>query len=116
MTTNDASAPALHGLFSALGDPIRLAIVERLLVEGEVAAGDLGARFDVSAPAISRHLGVLHDAGLVRRRAVRQRRLYSVEPGAMRGIVGWTERHRAFWQFSLARLDDLMEAEKGSNR
>lgn len=108
--------PSLPGLFSALGDPVRLAIVERLLSGGETAAGDLSAGFDISAPAISRHLAVLREAGLVRRRADGQRRLYSIEPGALRDLHGWTERHRAFWEGSFARLDALMDAEKGPTR
>ena len=109
-------APPLPSLFSALGDPIRLAIVERLIAEGEVAAGDLGAAFDVSAPAISRHLAVLRDAGLVRRRVDRQRRLYAVEPAALHGIADWAGRHRAFWQGSLARLDRVLDAGKGQDQ
>lgn len=106
----------LPDLFSALGDPVRLAIVERLLTEGETAAGELSAGFEISAPAISRHLAVLHAAGLVTRRADRQRRLYAIEPAALRTLHGWSERHRAFWQGSLARLDALMDAKEGPNR
>ncbi|MCB1389611.1 MAG: helix-turn-helix transcriptional regulator [Rhodobacteraceae bacterium] len=106
----------LASLFSALGDPIRLAIVERLLAEGETAAGELSAGFDISAPAVSRHLAVLHDAGLIRRRADKQRRLYSAVPDALRDVHGWTDRHRAFWEGGLARLDALMETEKGPPR
>jgi DNA-binding transcriptional ArsR family regulator len=97
MKNNDRQTE-LTGRFAALGDPIRFAIVERLLTEGEVSAGDLGAAFDVTAPAVSRHLSVLHRAGLVRRRVDRQRRLYSVDPDSLRVIAGWIERHHTFWE------------------
>jgi len=95
-------------MFAALGDPIRFAIVERLLVEGEVSAGDLSAGFPVSAPAISRHLSVLRRAGLAQRRIDRQRRLYSVRPDALEAVAAWTMTHAEFWQGSLARLDTLL--------
>ncbi len=102
----------LTDMFSALGDPTRFAIVERLLSDGEAAAGDLGKRFDVSAPAISRHLTVLRKAGLVHRRTDRQRRMYSVAPVAMRQVADWMMSHRAFWDSSLNRLDALMAKEE----
>jgi DNA-binding transcriptional ArsR family regulator len=97
--------------FAALGDSVRFAIVERLLSEGELSAGDLGAGFDISAPAVSRHLSVLHRAGLVARRVDRQRRLYSIEASGMNDIAGWIERYRAFWEGSLDRLDTLLNRE-----
>jgi DNA-binding transcriptional ArsR family regulator len=102
----------LTDLFAALGDPVRFGIVERLLCEGEVAAGDLSAGFNVSAPAISRHLSVLRNAGIVHRRVDRQRRLYSVEPKAIRAAAAWVMSHREFWEGSLSRLDALMALEE----
>ena len=72
--------------FAALGDSTRLAIIERLLANGELSAGDLQDVADVSAPAISRHLKVLRDAGLVNRRVDAQRRIYRVDPHAMEAI------------------------------
>ena len=104
--------PELTHMFAALGDPTRFAIFERLMAEGEAAAGDITAGFDLSAPAISRHLAVLHDAGLVRRRAEAQRRIYSVNTAAMAGIVQWTMTHRDFWEHSIARLEALMQQEE----
>ncbi|MCB1406604.1 MAG: helix-turn-helix transcriptional regulator [Rhodobacteraceae bacterium] len=102
----------LPDVFAALGDPVRFALVERLLAEPEMAAGDLGAGFGISAPAISRHLAVLHRAGLVTRRADRQRRLYAIAPEAMRQVAAWTLSHREFLQGSVARLDALMAHEE----
>ncbi len=90
--------------FSALGDTTRFAIVERLLNEGELSAGDLQAVADISAPAISRHLKVLRNAGVINQRVDKQRRLYTVEPKAIMGINAWIEYHRKFWETSLDRL------------
>lgn len=112
LNNNPSSLPEL---FAALGDPTRFAIIERLLSEGEVAAGDLSARFAISAPAISRHLAVLHKAGLVQRRAERQRRLYAVSPDGMKVLATWTLSHREFWEASLTRLDALMALEEKRN-
>ena len=101
----------LHKSFSALGDETRLAIVERLLSEGAQTAGDLGDIAPVSAPALSRHLKVLREAGLVSVTPDAQRRIYSANPEAFRKIVGWTISHREFWASSLDRLETLIEEE-----
>ena len=94
--------------FSALSDPTRLRLVERLMAQGELPAGDLVAEFTISAPAISRHLKVLRKAGLLNQRVVGTHRFYSVRPEAMRAISDWTIDHRAFWDASLNRLDTLL--------
>lgn len=90
--------------FAALGDPTRFAIVERLLKDGELSAGALQDVADVSAPAISRHLKVLREAGLIRQRVEAQRRIYSVEPEAIKAIGAWTMSRKKFWGTSLDRL------------
>ncbi|WP_075996043.1 ArsR/SmtB family transcription factor [Salaquimonas pukyongi] len=95
----------LVSTFSALGDPVRFAIVERLLGEGELSAGDLQDSASVSPPAISRHLKVLRQAGIVDRRIEKQRRFYSVRPEAVQAISAWTMSHREFWEASLDRLE-----------
>lgn len=102
----------LSDIFAALGDPVRFSIVERLLTEGEVSAGDLTSGSGITAPAISRHLSVLRDAGLVQARADRQRRLYSVRPDALQTVARWTMDHREFWEGSIARLDALLALEE----
>lgn len=104
--------PALPDRFAALADPVRFAIVERLLDEGELSAGELGKGFEISAPAVSQHLGVLRQAGLVRRRAAAQRRLYSIEPVGLMAVVDWAEEARRFWGASLNRLEQALNAEK----
>lgn len=98
--------------FAALGHPVRLAIVERLLKKGELSAGDLVARGDMSAPAMSHHFRVLRDAGIVTQRVDAQRRLYAVRPEAMRAIGKWSLTYRQFWEQSLDRLDAALAREK----
>lgn len=90
-------------IFQALADPTRREILE-LLRGGERAAGEVAERFEVSRPAISRHLRVLREAGLVARRKDAQSRLYRLAPGALREVDRWLDRYRVFWT---ARLHDL---------
>jgi len=92
--------------FVALAEPTRRQIVE-MLAAGERAAGDIGARFDVSAPAVSQHLKVLREANIVRVRAVGQRRLYSLDPDGLGEVESWVARMRRAWS---ARLDALEAA------
>ena len=98
----------LTPLFSALGDPTRFAIVDRLLREGELSAGEISATAPISSPAFSRHLKLLREAGLIDQRVDRQRRLYSVRPDAVRRISAWTISHRKYWESSLDRLETAM--------
>lgn len=98
--------------FSALGDKTRFAIVERLLSDGELAAGTLQGVADISAPAISRHLKVLREAGLVIQRVDRQKRMYSVNPSALQAVNAWIEYHRKFWERSLDRLEQALSLEE----
>ncbi|MCJ7871059.1 metalloregulator ArsR/SmtB family transcription factor [Marinovum sp. 2_MG-2023] len=99
--------------FAALADPVRFAIVERLLNEGELAAGDLGAGFGISSPAVSQHLGVLRAAGLVNRRAMAQRRMYSIRPEGLLAVADWAAEARRFWESSFDRLDRALAKEIG---
>ena len=94
--------------FAALADPTRFEIVDKLLRRGELPAGTLAAEADISAPAISRHLKVLRQAGVVHQRVVGTHRYYSVRPDAMRGVHDWTMDHSSFWAGSLDRLDSLL--------
>lgn len=98
--------------FAALGNEVRLAIVERLLREGELAAGDLVSNGEMSAPAMSHHFKVLREAGIVTQRVDAQRRLYSVRPEAIREIGKWSLTYRKFWERSLDRLGRIIEREK----
>lgn len=104
----------LSDRFAALGDPTRLAIVETLLREGEKSAGELAAKATVSAPAVSRHLKVLTNAGLLVRRVERQKRVYSVDSAGMGQISDWLQQHIDFWENSIDRLQSAVE--RGSDQ
>ena len=108
VTTSDHSAGSVPALFSALSDPSRLAIVERLIGEGEKTAGELAEPFNISAPAISRHLSVLERAGMIERRVDRQWRRFRVRPDAIVAIEDWVTRQRRFWNASFDRLERLI--------
>ncbi len=99
----------LSTAFSALGDSTRLAIVEQLFAEGEANAGDLHASTRLSAPAVSRHLKVLREAGLIRQRVQGTHRYYSVEAETMEAISAWTISRRRFWMSSLDRLESALK-------
>lgn len=92
-------------VFEALADPTRRRIVE-MLAEEERSAGKLGAVFSVSQPAISRHLRVLRDSGLVRWRGEAQRRIYRLEPKPLAEIDTWLEKYRRFWTERLNKLEE----------
>lgn len=87
----------------ALADPTRRHIVE-LLTEGERAAGEIAAEFRTSRPAVSRHLRVLREHGLVHAREDGRRRLYALEPEPLAELDAWLARYRRFW---VNRLDAL---------
>jgi DNA-binding transcriptional ArsR family regulator len=89
---------------AALADPTRRELVA-LLVEGERAAGDLAGRFAVSRPAISRHLRVLREAGLVRARTEGRRRVYALDPRPLRELDDWLQPYRDLWAQRLDALD-----------
>ncbi len=101
---------ALPTVFGALADPTRLAIVERLLREGERSAGEIAEPFAISKPAISKHLRVLEEAGLIERRIDRQWRVCRVRPEAIQAVDQWMRRYRTFWDGSLDRLEQILNA------
>jgi len=90
--------------FAALGNATRFAIVERLLQEGELPAGDILTVGNMSPPAISRHIKVLREAGIINQRIDKQRRLYSVRPEAVQAISAWSLSYREFWEQGMDRL------------
>ncbi|MHC2625740.1 DNA-binding transcriptional ArsR family regulator [Bradyrhizobium huanghuaihaiense] len=96
-------------LFRMLADPTRRAIFERLCREGEQTVGALTLRSGVSQPAVSKHLGALKQAGLVRDRHEGRQTHYSAEPGALNPLVDWTSQMTGFWQNRLDALDDLLK-------
>jgi DNA-binding transcriptional ArsR family regulator len=93
-------------VLAALADPVRRSIVE-LLADGDVTAGAIAGRFPVSRPAVSRHLRVLREAGLVRSEVRGQQRVYALERGALIELDRWLERFRPLPTGPAARLDAL---------
>src|ERR1700744_1170177 len=109
-------AQKLDGGFAALSDPTRRAIVERLVTRGELAAGEIAEPFDISLPAISRHLRVLEEAGLVERRAAKQKRLIRAKPETLALAQDWIDRQRAHWNAALDRLEAAIAADTTKRR
>jgi DNA-binding transcriptional ArsR family regulator len=113
------SPDRLSATFAALADPTRRAILARLVL-GETSVGELAKPFDMSLPAVSKHLKVLERAGLIVRRREAQWRPCRIEPGPLKDIDGWLETYRQFWEHSLGRLEgylnDLQAKEKKNTR
>ena len=95
-------------LFRTLADPTRRALFERLCREGEQTVGALTARAGVSQPAVSKHLGVLRQAGLVRDRHEGRQTHYSGNPGALAPLIDWTGQMAGFWEARFDQLEDLL--------
>ncbi len=101
--------PSTHDmLFKTLADPTRRAIFERLCREGEQTVGALTVRAGVSQPAVSKHLGALKAAGLVRDRHEGRQTHYSAQLGALAPLVDWTGQMIGFWQKRFDALEDLL--------
>ena len=102
--------PAVHdNLFRTLADPTRRAIFERLCRDGEQTVGALTARAKVSQPAVSKHLGVLKEAGLVRDRHQGRQTHYSAQFSALAPLINWTSQMAGFWQNKFDALEDLLK-------
>jgi DNA-binding transcriptional ArsR family regulator len=97
----------LDATFAALADPTRRAILARL-VAGEATVTELAEPFDMTQPAVSKHLKVLERAGLVTRGRDAQRRPCRLEARPLRAATEWLERYRRHWQESYERLDALL--------
>lgn len=108
-------ATEMHQVFGALADLTRLAIVERLLREGETSAGDLAEPFAMSKPAISRHIKLLEESGLIEKRIERQFRMCKINPDTIDELSGWIEKQREFWNSSFDRLDEVLNAKDSDN-
>ncbi len=96
-------------LFRTLADPTRRAIFERLCREGERTVGALTAQSGVSQPAVSKHLGVLKQAGLVRDRQAGRQTHYSAQLEALAPLTDWTARMTGFWEGRFDALEDLLK-------
>ena len=96
-------------LFRTLADPTRRAIFERLCREGEQTVGALTAHAGVSQPAVSKHLGVLKRAKLVRDRHQGRQTHYTAQLNALAPLIDWTSRMTGFWQSRFDALEDLLK-------
>jgi len=103
-----ATADQLDRTFGALADPTRRAILSRLM-SGEASVTDLAEPFEMTMPAVSKHLRVLEGAGLITRGKERQWRPARLEAGPLREVADWVERYRRFWEESYDRLDEYLD-------
>jgi len=101
--------------FSALADPTRRAILARL-ASGEASVGELAEPFDMSLPAVSKHLKVLERAGLIARGREAQWRPSRLEAGPLKEAADWIGRYRRFWEASLDRLGDYLRELKAKEK
>src|SRR5437764_14559892 len=101
-------ADHLSATFAALADPTRRAILARL-AKGEASVTELAKPFDMSLPAVSKHLKVLERAGLIVRSRDAQLRPCRIEPNALKPVDDWLEHYRRLWEERLDRLDDYLK-------
>lgn len=115
------STDRLSTTFAALADPTRRAILSRLAL-GETTVSELAEPFEMSLPAVSRHLKVLERAGLIARGREAQWRPCRIEPGALKEVDAWLETYRRFWEHSFDRLEHYLhelqtkESKRGRKR
>src|SRR5881628_2058998 len=109
---NRATPDRLSATFGALADPTRRAILARL-TRGNASVSALAAPFDISLPAVSRHLKVLEQAGLVARGREGKWRPCRLEASPIKDVAIWAGEYRRFWEESLSQLDEVLEDMKG---
>ena len=109
------SSTRLDSTFSALADPTRRAIVARLAL-GEATVMELAKPFAMSQPAISKHLKVLEEAGLISRGREAQRRPCRLEGHVLADAIGWLDHYREVWESNFRRLDTLLEEMKAAEK
>jgi DNA-binding transcriptional ArsR family regulator len=105
----------LDAVFAALADPTRRAILSRL-AGGNASVNEIAAPFEISQPAVSRHLKVLEQAGLIERDVDKQRRPARLKAEPMAAAVAWLEEFEQFWSSSFDRLDGLLEELKRAKK
>ena len=106
---------SLTTTFSALADPTRRAILQRL-ASGHAVVKDIALPFEMSSPAVSKHLRVLERAGLIAQRREAQRRPCRIEAAPLKQVVDWAEHYRALWEPRLDRLDDYLMELQGKEK
>jgi DNA-binding transcriptional ArsR family regulator len=105
----------LSSTFAALADPTRRAIVARLAAR-ECSVTELAEPFEMSMPAVSKHLRVLEKAGLIARRREAQRRPCRLEPGPLKDVADWAERYRSIWEQRFDRLEAYLHELKAKEK
>jgi DNA-binding transcriptional ArsR family regulator len=105
----------LSTTFAALADPTRRAILARLAL-GETSVSELAKPFDISGPAVSKHLKVLERAGLIARSREAQWRPCRLEPQALKGVDNWLESYRRFWEERFDRLEHYLKTLQAKDR
>jgi len=119
MVQYDTASDPLSSVFAALADPTRRAILDRL-TSGEASVSELSEPFDMSMPAISKHLKVLERAGLIARSRDAQWRPCHLDPAPLKTAAEWLDHYRRFWEQSFDRLDEylreLKKKEKADGR
>lgn len=108
-------ARASVDVFHAVSDPTRRAILDRLR-GGGIAVAELAAGFDMTRPAVSKHLRVLREAHLVREERDGRQRVYRLMPGPLRDVSQWVESYRSFWSTNLLSLQRHLEGGKETSR
>lgn len=103
------SQPSTDAVLKALADPTRRGLFERLSREGELTVHRLTERSGVSQPAVSKHLGQLKEAGLVRDRRAGRETHYSAQPQALAPLVDWMKFYATFWSDRIDRLENLLD-------
>lgn len=102
------SSDQLNATFAALADPTRRAILARLAASGETSVTELARPFEMSLPAVTKHLKVLENAGLIARSRSAQWRPCRLDAQPLREVAEWVEPYRRFWDESLDRLEDYL--------
>jgi DNA-binding transcriptional ArsR family regulator len=109
------TADRLSSTFAALADPTRRAILARL-ASGETSVTELAAPFDMSLPAVSKHLKVLESAGLIERGREAQWRPCRLQADPLKRVADWVEHYRRFWEESFDRLDSYLKELQGKDK
>ena len=115
MVNNSEMSRDLSVIFGALADPTRRAILARL-ASGEATVSELGEPFEMSGPAISKHLKVLERAGLISRGREAQWRPCQLVAAPLKDAADWLEEYRRFWEDSFDRLDDYLRELQAKNK
>ncbi len=111
--TTELTGRELDRAFGALADPTRRAILARLS-EGDAGVLDVAEPFPMSQPAITKHLRVLEEAGLISRHRQARRRMCHLEPRRLKQLSDWVGSYHEFWEESFVRLDELLEELQGA--